>query len=151
MHAAIAPVIVGLGTPSRLEIHMGEIETYYPSVHAQIGITDRWIQVHHQQVWLDRAGLKRFVDQVSTWAYAREIEAHLEGMSPKDFTLDLDLHGQARNVRVRYTLQTMVPDAWGPITHTVSGVFDLNMEYMLQLIDDVKRMFMQLEHEWASG
>ncbi|HEY1013440.1 MAG TPA: hypothetical protein VGE07_12095 [Herpetosiphonaceae bacterium] len=149
MNAEIPPLIVGTGTQSRIEIRMGEIERYSPSVHAQVSIMDRWIHVQHQQVWLDRTALKQFVDQVGAWARLRESGARLEGMSPEAFTLDFDLQGQARNIRVRYSLQTIAPDAWGPIIHAVSGTFDLNMEYLLLLIDDVRQMFMQLERAWA--
>jgi hypothetical protein len=148
---AIPSLIIGTGTLSRLEIQIGEIETYYPSVEIHISIDDHWIHVQQQAVWIDRKDLAVFVAQLQAWSQTRESAARLTSMSPDAFTLELHPHGRAKNVRVRYSLQTMDPDAWRPFIHTISGSFDLNMDYILQLVNDMQQIFMTLDHVWGGS
>jgi hypothetical protein len=146
----VLSLTIGTGTRSHLQIQFGDIETYYPSVEISISIEDQWIHIQQWAVWIDRKDLMVFVSQLQAWSQSRETGARLASMSPDAFTLELQLHGRAKNVRVQYGLQTIAPDTWGPLIHGVSGSFDLNMEYVLQLIHDTQRIFTVLEQAWGS-
>jgi len=95
---------------------------------------------------------ERFV-QVRFWIVIVAISAIL-GLRPDDDTSCIPAQ-KRRKIFVLLVLadflRIVANPLWRPFIHTISGSFDLNMDYILQLVNDMQQIFMTLDHVWGGS